>query len=320
MTLLISKAEVESLLNLEQAMTLTLEAFREQAAGGVVALPPRHIPVPKGALRIVSGALVHSHRMGVRVGSAEQLAGGGHAAVLFDSEDGKLLSVMDFPFGTLRTGATIGVATKFFARAEAHVVGMIGTGRNALSLLEAACHVRPIESIRIYSRSSERRTAFAQEAQAALGKSVEPVASNEAAARGAEIVYVATDSLTPVLHADWVSPGAFVAGMGRPSEIDPSVYLASDLVVVGHKGHEQEYHGIGRFPHHLVELVQKGQLEWNSVHEMCDVVVGRVPGRTSEKQIIIFKESGGGFGDIAFANWLYGQAREKGMGQEWNIG
>ncbi len=320
MTLLISKAEVESLLNLEQAMTLTLEAFREQAAGGVVALPPRHIPVPKGALRIVSGALVHSHRMGVRVGSAEQLAGGGHAAVLFDSEDGKLLSVMDFPFGTLRTGATIGVATKFFARAEAHVVAMIGTGRNALSLLEAACHVRPIESIRIYSRSSERRTAFAQEAQAALGKSVNPVDSNEAAARGAEIVYVATDSLTPVLHADWVSPGAFVAGMGRPSEIDPSVYLASDLVVVGHKGHEQEYHGIGRFPHHLVELVQKGQLEWNSVHEMCDVVVGRVPGRTSEKQIIIFKESGGGFGDIAIANWLYGQAREKGMGQEWNIG
>ena len=42
MTLLISKAEVESLLNLEQAMTLTLEAFREQAAGAVVALPPRH--------------------------------------------------------------------------------------------------------------------------------------------------------------------------------------------------------------------------------------------------------------------------------------
>ena len=320
MTLLISKAEVESLLNLEQAMTLTLEAFREQAAGGVVALPPRHIPVPKGALRIVSGALVQSQRMGVRVGSAEQLAGGGHAAVLFDSEDGKLLSVMDFPFGTLRTGATIGVATKYFARAEAHVVGMIGTGRNALSLLEAACHVRPIEGIRVYSRSSERRTAFAQEAQAALGKPVEPVASNEAAARGAEIVYVATDSLTPVLHADWLSPGTFVAGMGRPSEIDPSVYLSSDLVVVGHKGHEQGYHGIGRFPHHLLELVQKGRLEWNSVHEMCDVVVGRVPGRTSEKQIITFKESGGGFGDIAFANWLYGQAREKGLGQEWNIG
>ena len=76
---------------------------------------------------------------------------------------------------------------------------------------------------------------------------------------------------------------------------------------------------MGRFPHPLSELVQKGRLEWNSIHEMCDVVVGRVPARTSKKQIITFKESGGGFGDIAFANWLYAQAREKGMGQEWNI-
>ncbi len=84
---MISKAGVESLLNLEQAMTLTPEAFREQSAGGVVGLPPRHIPVPRGALlRIVSGALVQSQRMGIRVGSAEQLAGEGHAAVLFDSD------------------------------------------------------------------------------------------------------------------------------------------------------------------------------------------------------------------------------------------
>ncbi len=320
MTLLITKAEVESLLNLEQAMTVTLDAFREQAAGAVVALPPRHIKVPKGALRIVSGALLQSQRMGVRVGSAEALARGSHAALLFDSENGNLLSVMDYPFGTLRTGATIGVATQFFARSDAKSIGMIGTGRNALSLLEAACHVRPIKSIRVYSRSSERRTAFAQEAQKLLGLSVEPVSSTEATTRGVEIVYVATDSLTPVLQADGLSPGTFVAGMGRPSEIDPSVYLSADLIVVGHKEHEEGYHAVTLYPHHLLKLVQQGQLDWGSVREMCDVVVGRVPGRSSEKQIIIFKESGGGFGDIAFANWVYGQAREKGLGQEWNIG
>ncbi|NIO12128.1 MAG: hypothetical protein GTO40_30540 [Deltaproteobacteria bacterium] len=317
MTLLLSRAEVESLLNLEQAMTLTMEALREQAAGGVVALPPKHVRVPNGALRIVGGALVQSQRMGVRVGTAEQFAGGGNTAVLFDSESGNLLSIMDFPFGTVRTGATIGVATKYLARAESRLVGMIGTGRNALSLLEAACRVRPIERIRVYSRSSERRATFAREVQRILSKSVESVGSIEAAARGADIVYVATDSLTPVLHADWVPPGAFVVCMGRPSEIDPSVYLSSDRIVVGHKGHEQGYQGIGRFPHTLVELVEKGQLEWESIHELCDVVVGRAPARTSAKEIITFRESGGGYGDLAFASWLYEQAREKGMGQEW---
>ena len=308
------------MLDLEQGMAITVEAFREQAAGAVVALPPRHIPVPNGALRIVSGALIRSQRMGVRVGSAEQLARGSHAALLFDAENGNLLSVMDFPFGTLRTGATIGVATRFFARPDAQVVGMIGTGRNALSLLDAARLVRSIKRVRVYSRSSERRIAFAKEAQAALALSVEPADSTDATASGADIVYVATDSLTPVLRANSLSAGTFVAAMGRPSEIDPSVYLAADLVVVGHRGHEEGYHALGRYPNPLLKLIQQGQLDWSSVHEMCEVIVGRVPKRSSKKQVIIFKESGGGFGDIAFASWIYQKAREKGLGQEWDIG
>jgi ornithine cyclodeaminase/alanine dehydrogenase-like protein (mu-crystallin family) len=33
----------------------------------------------------------------------------------------------------------------------------------------------------------------------------------------------------------------------------------------------------------------------------------------------VFKGAGGGSGDIAFANWIYAQARQKGSGQEWNF-
>jgi len=319
MTLLLTRAEVEPLLDLEQAIQVTQRALVEQASDGVVAAAPRHVTVPRGALRIVGGALLKSRRMGARVGPAAGLAGIGATALLYDSENGALLCVMAYPFGTLRTGATIGLATKFFARAEARSVGMIGTGRNALGLLQAACHVRRINSIRVYSRSAERRAGFALRAQTILGLAVEAVSEAAAATRGAEIVYVATDSLTPALLSDWLSPGVFVASMGRPSEIDASVYLRAQRIVVGHKKHEEEYFDVGRYRHQLLELVKAGQIGWGSVKEMCDVVVGRVPGRTSQDEIIVFKESQGGFGDIAFANWVYDQARQKGLGHEWKL-
>jgi ornithine cyclodeaminase/alanine dehydrogenase-like protein (mu-crystallin family) len=47
--------------------------------------------------------------------------------------------------------------------------------------------------------------------------------------------------------------------------------------------------------------------------------VGRAPGRTAPDQTIIFKESQGGFGDIAFANLVYERARERGVGQQWEF-
>jgi alanine dehydrogenase len=323
MTLLLTKTEAARLLDLDQAMEVTLAVLREQAAGAVTAIPPRHVPVPRGALRIVSGALLQSRRMGLRAGPAAGLADPTgettHVALLFDSETGELLCIMGYPFGTLRTGATIGVATRYFARADARTVAMIGTGRNALSLLQAACHVRPIERVRVYSRNAERRGAFAARAEATLGVPVEAAPAPEAATADAAIVYVATDSLTPVLHADWLAPGVFVGSMGRPSELDPSVYLAAHQIVVGDKHHEKQYFDVGRYPHRLLDLVETGQVDWNAVHELCDVVVGRAPARTADDQVIVFKESQGGFGDVAFAGWVYARAREQGLGQEWAV-
>src|SRR5438552_3654777 len=131
MTLLLTQADVEGLLDLAGAMEATRQALREQAAQAVTAVPPRHINVPRGALRIVSGALVQSQRMGARLGPAAGFtdpAGGDRmVALLYDSESGDLLSVMAYPFGRLRTGAVLGVATELLARADSRAVGMIGT-------------------------------------------------------------------------------------------------------------------------------------------------------------------------------------------------
>jgi ornithine cyclodeaminase/alanine dehydrogenase-like protein (mu-crystallin family) len=105
--LILSRVEVQPLLDLTKAMELTEAAFHEQARGQVVPHAPYHIHVGnRGALRIVSGALLESQRVGVRLGPSSGLGGGERMyAVLFDATTGDLISFMGYPFGTLRTAA-----------------------------------------------------------------------------------------------------------------------------------------------------------------------------------------------------------------------
>ena len=322
MALLLTRRDVEGLLDLDTAMEVTLGAFREHAAGSVSALAARHLDAGEGrALRIVSGGLLGAQRIGVRAGPAvgfpDRASSGNTVALLWDGTSGRLLSIMAYMFGTLRTGATIGLATRLFAREGARVAGMIGTGRNALSLLQAVCHVRRIEQALVYSRDADHRAAFAREAEAALGLPVQPVTSAEAAAKPADVLCVATNSLTPVVTADQISAGAFVAAMGRPSELDPSVYLGADRLVVGGKEQEEAYTEAKSYPHQLLQLVKDGRLDWASdVHELPEVVTGRFPARASANEVVVFKESQGGFGDVAFCSYVYEAARRKGLGTE----
>ena len=43
------------------------------------------------------------------------------------------------------------------------------------------------------------------------------------------------------------------------------------------------------------------------------------PAEQAEKEINIFRESQGGYGDMAFATWLYGEAKRRGLGKEMKL-
>src|ERR1043165_6717770 len=170
MTLILGREEIKSLLTLDKAIELTIEAFQQQADGQVVPHAPYHIPVGgHAALRVVSGALLGSRRVGIRLGPNSGLAGGDRMyAVLFDTETGELLSFMGFPFGTLRTAAHVALAASYLARNDSSKLGLFGVGRNAIGIVKGLMSVRPITHIVVSSREPERRRNFC----AALAKEV----------------------------------------------------------------------------------------------------------------------------------------------------
>jgi alanine dehydrogenase len=317
MTLILSRDEIKSLLNLSKAIELTEDAFKQQANGQVVTHTPYHIPVGgRGALRVVSGALLGSRRVGVRLGASSGLGGGDRMyAALFDTESGDLLSFMGFPFGTLRTAAHVALAAKYMAREDAQRLGLFGVGRNALGILKALASVRPIKEIYVSSRDPERRKKFCDEAVQQLGIKVQGVDNPEQAVRGMEVVLTATNSLTPIFPESWVESGTHVSSMGKPTELSHGLHLKASRIVVGSQEQERNYSNSSvALP--LVELTAEGKLSWSRIPELGELVSGRVPGRESRDEINIFRESQGGYGDIAFAAWIYEEALRRKLGRE----
>jgi ornithine cyclodeaminase/alanine dehydrogenase-like protein (mu-crystallin family) len=129
--------------------------------------------------------------------------------VLFRPETGEPLAVLDGRLITgMRTAAVSAVATDALARPGAQVLAILGSGVQARSHAEALRLIRPIEEIRVWSRTAEHAERFAAE----VGAVVAPDA--EAAVRGADVVVTATAATTPVLHGAWLDPGAHVNAVG----------------------------------------------------------------------------------------------------------
>jgi ornithine cyclodeaminase/alanine dehydrogenase-like protein (mu-crystallin family) len=130
-----------------------------------------------------------------------------------------------------------------------------------------------------------------------------------------DIVLTATNSPSPAFSEEWLDPGMHISSMGKPTELSPGVYQRADRIVVGSKVHEQNYHDRS-MPLPLLQLVAEGKLAWKNIPEAGDLVTGRFSGRSDPREITIFRESQGGFGDAAFAAWVYQEARKKGLGRE----
>ena len=309
MTLLLRRSEVADLLDLRQAMRVLEQTFREQAGGKVKQVPP--LRFMNRGMRMVVGGLEAQDKNGLRV----SVTGGDGLALLFEISSGNLLALIGYPFSNLRISATVGLAIDRFTDPRAKTIAMVGSGRLALPVLEPAIAVRQIERVVVYSRNADNREAFARKASAKLKVDVMPVTSAEQAIDQADFVLVSTNSPTAALLGKWLRSGVPVFGVGRPNEFDDDVYLRANLICVTSKTHELGYYDT-KLDQPLVRLSQQGTIAWSSVVEFCEIVSRRVVVPEKSTSRIVFRDSQGGYGDVALAAWVYEEARSKGLGQE----
>lgn len=200
--------------------------------------------------------------------------------VMLNPETGVAEAILDGRYITeMRTAAVSAVSALHLARKDAQVLGIIGSGVQARSHIEALRLVREFREVRTWSPNAGRLGAFAAKTGAC------PMESAEGVVRGADIVVTATASPTPVVQNDWVAEGTHVIAVGscRPTqrELDPALVARSRLFVDSRDAALQEAGDV-------VMGITEGL--WTADHITAEL--GELPERQNDREITVFKSLG----------------------------
>lgn len=224
--------------------------------------------------------------------------------MVFESEHGSFVGMADCSVITeVRTGAVSGVATDLLARPDAQSLAIIGAGAQGRSHLAAMLAVRPaIDDVRVYDVRDEAARAYAEEMGALHEVSVRVCASAEEAVRDADIICTLTPSTEPYLVRDWVKPGAHINAVGTFSPTTREV--ASDLVAAARLYADQVEACTRESGEYLIPLSEGLIDEGHIVGSVGAVLLGQVPGRTSEDEITLFDALGLAVEDVICGRYL----------------
>jgi len=235
--------------------------------------------------------------------------------LLLDPDTGALVAMMDGRYITeARTAAVSAVSTRFLSRADASTLAIIGSGVQARSHFEAYQHVRQLKEVRIWSPRPQSRNQFVDDMSPTSSIPIIAADSAEAAVRGADLIVLVTSSPTPVIDDAWVAEGAHVVGVGacRPTqqEMPPQLVRRGRLFVDSRDAALVESGDV-------VMNVNAGLFDASHIRgELGELVLGRVAGRTSSKDITIFKSLGMAVEDVVAADLVFRRASESGAGTE----
>ncbi len=316
MTLLLTNDDIAALLSMQDCIAALETAYRELAAGRAVsptrtdamvpAVQPEQVYSLKtmsaaaphlgvSAVRIVSTILAWPHQDGARRRIKIPATSDGRyvgLVLLFSTETGEALAIL--PDGILqlqRVAATSALAMKHLARADARTLGLLGCGHQAETQLLAAAAVRKIRRVQCFSPTRERREAFAARMRERAGCDVVAVDSSDAAAKGADVIMCATNSVTPVFECAWLRPGLHFSAI-RWHEIPVSTIKSADKVLIhSHDSDPSPVRSAGLNTPDDSDR-QGGSLtaglDVAALPTLTDLLGGRIPGRDSSHQVTCF--------------------------------
>ncbi|MDE0034076.1 MAG: ornithine cyclodeaminase family protein [Deltaproteobacteria bacterium] len=306
-----------------EAVAVIEEVLRQQSEGSTFHLKrltmehPDHPGHLWHNIRILPGMVPELGYAAVRVYSGYQGTNRSEVICLFNWEDMEMSAIIsDYHLHAIRTASPYGVAAKYLARADAHTLGVIGTGRYAKGFVQACCAVRDIRHVKAYSRSAENRRRFREEMTAVLGIEVVTVDSGREAVENTDITLLATSGNTVVFEGGWLEPGTLVMSLA-PGEFDEATVEGSRVFLSGTDQVLGDSPPRKPFP----ALLASGKFSRDDVAaEFCDVVSGKKAGRQSDDEIILYESPGMGILDVGVASWIYRLAREQGLGTELPFG
>jgi len=238
--------------------------------------------------------------------------------LLIDTSNGILKSVMGGTWITaMRTGAASAVATKYLARKDSKVIGMVGAGAQARTQLMGLKEVLgEIDEVRVTDLRKDTSKNFSEVMGKMLDLKVKAVESVKDAVVGADVVVATVPTREPVIKGSWIADGTHLLAVGADApgkeEFYPDIWSRTKIVVDDWK--QASHSGDINVP------ITQGLISRRNIWaELGEIVAGKKEGRTSEKEVTMFDSTGIAVEDAVTADLVYREAVARGMGLELDI-
>jgi len=306
--LILSRKEVEVLLDPHELLTALEDGFKALSAGRLNVPPRNQAIAPKGVLVDMPAYMPERH-MSVKLVTVfhENISIPAHQATitLFDSATGTPIAFMDGEYITaMRTAAGAILSAKHLARKDSKSLTIIGAGVIGHAHLRMIETLVGIEEILIASRNLTHTQALASHDSRA--RVVAPI---QDAVSHADVVCLCTSSPEPVIHKGWLKKGTHVSSVGyRP----PGGELPRDLVESSHIFIESKV----AFNEPPVGCSELQGVDPDHGTELGEFFLGQKEGRRNETEITVYKSMGHAMEDLVAANLVYQKAIDQNVGKK----
>ena len=306
-TLFLNQKAIRDLLKMPEVIAVVEQAFRDWAEGRGSMPAKAYLALEQGDFRAMPAALpeaagvkwVNVHPQNQSQGLPTIMA----IMIYNDPRTGYPLAVMDATDITAyRTGATAAIASKYLARQDSHILGIIGAGHQAYTQIEAHAQLFSLNLVKVYDRSREAAQKLIMSfPQYPLKEcSLEETAASD-------IVCTLTPSRVPFVKKEWIAPGTHINAVGADAAGKEELELAilKEAMVVVDDLRQASIAGEINVP------ITREVFTIDEVYgTLGEIIVGRKQGRKDRGVITVFDSTGVAIEDLAVAKLIYEKAKK----------
>ncbi|MGN0331994.1 MAG: ornithine cyclodeaminase family protein [Lachnospiraceae bacterium] len=325
--LYLSREDISKVITMKEVIASVKKAF-EMVAEDTVDIPLRtKIPAPKteGEFLFMPAYAESLDAAAVKVinifskNIEKGLISAPAQTMLIDGKTGYVQAILDGNYVTqLRTGASSGVAFELLAKKDAKIGGMIGTGGQATTQLEAMICACDLEEVKVYDLNRERLENFCKAMNEQLGHygtKITPADSADDATVDADVFITVTPSPKPVFDGTKIKPGCTISCVGtyepHKHEMDPAVLPRTSKIYC-----DSVSAALAETGDLLIPMAEGIISEADITGNIGDVSLGKIVGRENDEEIIVYETVGVAAQDLCAAKVIYDRAVELGIGIE----
>ena len=239
----VTNADLKRLLPFSKAMDLVREAYVKLARAEALNPPRVMLSVPHGASMYFMPAHILGRRSAIvkvaRVNPENSIVSLPSVLLnlyMYDAITGEPVAEIEGECLTaIRTAASSAVATDLLAEDGANILGVLGSGTQATSHIQALLMVRDFDKVIVFSRDKRRREEFAEKMTRECEMPIIASDSPDRVAEESDVITTATTSATPVFNGNLVKPGTHVNAIGSAApetrEVDTNLVRRSKVIV-----------------------------------------------------------------------------------------